>query len=45
MKGKTDHKFSVKVWECICYNCVGTLTKVEGNVNSDKYISILEDNI
>ena len=45
MKGRTDHKFSVKVWECICYNCEGTLTKVEGNVNADKYISILEDNI
>ena len=30
---------------CICYNCVGTLTKVESNVNANKYISILEDNI
>jgi hypothetical protein len=33
------------VWGCICYNGVGTLTKVEGNINADKYISILEDNI
>ena len=45
VKGRTDHKFSVKVWGCICYNCVGTLTKVESNVNANKYISILEDHI
>ena len=45
MKGRTDHTFSVKMWGCICYNCVGTLTKVEGNVNAEIYISILEDNI
>jgi hypothetical protein len=45
VKGRTDHKFSVNVWGCICYNCVGTLTKVESNVNANKYISILEDNI
>jgi hypothetical protein len=45
VKGRTDHKFSVKVWGCICYNCVGTLAKLEGNVNAGKYISILEDNI
>ena len=45
VKGRTDRKFSVMVWGCICYNGVGTLTKVEGNINADKYISILEDNI
>jgi len=45
VKGITDCKFSVMVWGCICYNGVGTLTKVEGNINADKYISILEDNI
>jgi hypothetical protein len=44
-KGRTDRKFSVMVWGCICYNGVGTLTKVEGNINADKYISILENNI
>jgi len=44
VKGRTDRKFSVMVWGCICYNGVGTLTKVEGNINADKYISILEDN-
>jgi hypothetical protein len=38
-------RIDITVWGCICYNCVGTLTKVEGNVNADKYISILEDNI
>jgi hypothetical protein len=45
VNGRTDRKFSVMVWGCICYNGVGTLTKVEGNVNAYKYISILEDNI
>jgi hypothetical protein len=45
VKGRTDCNFSVMVWGCICYNGVGTLTKVEGNINANKYISILEDNI
>jgi uncharacterized protein YuzB (UPF0349 family) len=45
MNGRTDRKFSVMVWGCICYNGVGTLTKVEGNINADKYIRILKDNI
>jgi hypothetical protein len=33
------------VWGSIYYNGIGTLTKVEGNINVDKYISFLEDNI
>ena len=45
VKGRMDRKFSVMVWGCICYNGIGTLTKVEGNINADKYISILENNI
>jgi hypothetical protein len=45
VKGKTDRKFSAMVWGCICYNGVGTHTKVEWNINADKYTSILEDNI
>jgi hypothetical protein len=42
---RTDRKFRVMMWGCICYNGVGTLTKVEWNINADKYTSILEDNI
>ena len=33
----------VMVWGFICYTDVGTLTKMEGNTNADKYISIRED--
>jgi hypothetical protein len=43
VKGRTDRKFSVMVWAFICYTDVGTLTKMEGNTNADKYISIRED--
>jgi hypothetical protein len=43
-KGRTDRTFRVMVWGCICYNGVRTLTKVEGNINADKYTTILEDN-
>ena len=28
-----------------CYSGVGTLAKVDGNINAEKYIGILEDNI
>jgi hypothetical protein len=31
------------VWGCICYNGIGTLTKVEGNINVDKYNTLLEN--
>ena len=33
------------IWECICYYGVGTLTSVNGNINSQKYIEILENNL
>ena len=36
---------SLMVWGCICYNGVGTLTHVEGNINAVKYISIIDDNL
>lgn len=32
------------IWGCICYDGVGTLTNVNGNINSEKYIDILENN-
>ena len=38
-------RVSLMVWGCICYEGVGTLTGVEGNINAAKYIEILEDNL
>ena len=32
------------IWGCICYDGVGTLTAVEGNINSAKYIDFLDKN-
>ena len=32
-------------WGCISYYGVGTLTPVVGNLNSEKYINILDDNL
>ena len=42
---RANRKFSVMIWGCICWAGVGTLTKVCGNIKSDKYISILDENI
>ena len=33
------------IWGCICYDGVGTLTAVKGNINSAKYIDILDKNL
>ena len=33
------------VWECICCNDVGTLTRGESNINAEKYINIIENNL
>ena len=38
-------KFSVMFWGCISYYGLGTLTPVVGNLNSEKYINILDDNL
>ena len=31
-------------WGCICKDGVGTITDVEGNINSAKYIDIFDNN-
>ena len=31
---RSEQKISLMIWECICYDGVGTLTAVEGNINS-----------
>ena len=40
-------KLSAMFWGCITYFGIGTtwLTPVDGNINSEKYISILDDNL
>lgn len=38
-------KFSLMVWGCITFNEVGTITVVDGNVNAQKYIDILEEQL
>ena len=34
---RSERKISLMIWGCICYDGVGTLTAVEGNINSAKY--------
>ena len=45
MPSKANREFQVMIWGCICWNGVGTLAKVTGNINSEKYKEILEENI
>lgn len=42
---QNGRKFSVMVWGCLCFNGVATLCRVEGNINSEKYINILGTNL
>jgi hypothetical protein len=38
-------RVSVMFWGCISHHGVGTLTPVDGNINTEKYISILDENL
>ena len=40
-----ERKTSLMIWGCICYDGVRTLTAVEGNINSAKYIDFLDKNL
>ena len=40
-----ERRISVMVWGCITYHGAGTLCMVNGNINAQKYISILDDNL
>ena len=40
---RPERKISLMIWGCIFYHGVGTLTAVEGSINSVKYIDILEN--
>ena len=39
---RSEQKISLIIWGCICYDGVETLTAVEGNINSAKYIDVLD---
>lgn len=41
----TTKKISVMIWGCITYHVVGTFDRVNGNINSEKYIDILDNNM
>ena len=40
---ETTCRASVMFWGCITYYGVGTLVAIDGNMNTDKYISVLDD--
>ena len=33
------------VWGCMCFNGIRTLTHVESNINVEKYIKIIDNNL
>ena len=45
MPSNANRKFKVMIRGCICWNGVGTLAKVTGNINSEKYKEIIEETI
>ena len=42
---RSERKVGLMIWGCICYDGVGTLTAVEGNIIGAKYIDILDKNL
>ena len=42
---RSEWKISLMIWECIFYDGVGPLTAVEGNINSAKYIDMLDKDL
>jgi hypothetical protein len=42
---ETTCRASVMFWGCITYYGAGTLVAIDGNMNTDKYISVLDDNL
>ena len=41
----TQKAIRVMVWGCITAACVGSLIRVEGNITTEKYITVLENNL
>lgn len=44
-KRNSQAKYEVMIWGCICWEGVGTMTPIEGNINAAKYQDILEENL
>jgi len=42
---RPNRKLSLMIWGCVCYEGIGILAAVQGNINSVKYIDILEKNL
>jgi hypothetical protein len=38
-------RISVSYWGCMSYSGVGLLTPIDGNLNTDKYITLLDNNL
>ena len=38
-------RVAVMFWGCITFDGVGTLTEIEGNMNTTKYLETLGDNV
>jgi len=45
LKPTVKHSIGVMVWGCFCNNKLGPLVLVEGTLNSEKYIELLERNL
>ena len=38
-------RLSIMIWGCVCYHGIGTMTDVIGNINAQKYIDIVDNNL
>src|SRR5688572_5054057 len=45
LKPTVKHSIGIMVWGCFCNNKLGPLVLIEGTLNSDKYIELLEENL
>jgi len=43
--GGKCREISVMFWDCICYKGVGTLVPIDGNIDSRKYVKVLDENL
>jgi len=41
----SQRKVSVMIWGCLSLNGIGTLTDVKGNINSQIYLDVLQNNL
>ena len=41
----SKRKLTLMIWGCITYHGIGTICVVDGNINAEKYISVLDENL